>query len=684
MKKVLPLLLLGTLLFAAATFWQTLMAIEKEFYTVPETPKTAVIAPPMEANATKTAAPAAKGTAAPTSVAGAAMQAAEKRASVQKSEDLSNLADAKIAKFNVLLGMLKERPYEVDNPENPFYNPQKAEQQRSRLRTRIAVNKQYGYDLAVTRDQIALLELDARQQIYNFFVDLATKWTDMSGDDLHKMFQKYTQWLQSIDAGKYTKAYIEAKKNSDKISRQIVENYEKLRMHYLFFSEFLEYVATNPSMLHYRSILSIFKLDEIIDRINSVEAFAKINTDLRIIHTDMGRLIIFILIMIVAWGSSYLLYFKLYRFLRDRIEAEYHDTDEMLLSNLDGMRRPFFILVLAFGFRMGLEVLFHPAPLPDKLALFFYAIILGTVAYIVIIIIDSLFFDYMVKKGELQNKQLRQELINLILSIIKAIIVIVAISMLLVRMGVNITGVVASLGIGGLAVALAAQNTLSNFFGLLKIIFDNSFSQGDWIETKDAEGTVVEIGFISTMIRTFDNAMIVVPNATLANNPLKNWSKRTVGRRIKMQIGVTYGSRREDVVAAVEDIKRMLLEHPGIASPKKVDGKEIFQRRSRREKKLISLEDKYGVKTTLLVYLDEFADSSINILVYCYSKSVVWQEWLEVKQDVMLKIWQILESHNLEFAFPSESIYFDPDNIEESFKKLTMGQAKLEAKPQAT
>ncbi|WP_300361415.1 mechanosensitive ion channel family protein, partial [Hydrogenimonas sp.] len=270
----------------------------------------------------------------------------------------------------------------------------------------------------------------------------------------------------------------------------------------------------------------------------------------------------------------------------------------------------------------------------------------------------------------LKNKQLRQELINLIISIVKAIIVIIAISMLLVRMGVNITGVVASLGIGGLAVALAAQNTLSNFFGLLKIIFDNSFSQGDWIETPDVEGTVVEIGFISTMIRTFDNAMITVPNATLANNPLKNWSKRTVGRRIKMVIGVTYDSKREDLMAAVKEIEKMLSEHPGIASSKKVDGKKIFQRRSRREKKLLSLEDKYGVKTTLLVFLDEFADSSINILVYCFSKSVVWQEWLEVKQDVMLKIWEILEKYHLDFAFPSESIYFDPENIEESFTSM--------------
>jgi MscS family membrane protein len=292
--------------------------------------------------------------------------------------------------------------------------------------------------------------------------------------------------------------------------------------------------------------------------------------------------------MVVAWGSSYFFYYKLYAFLKRLIEAQKHETDELLLANLNNIRRPLFVLVITFGFRLGLEVLFHPAPLPEKLALFFFAIVVATVAYILILIVDSLFFDYMVKKGELKNKQLRRELINLILSIIKVTIVIFAISILLVRLGVNITGLVASLGIGGLAVALAAQNTLSNFFGLLKIIFDNSFSQGDWIETRDTEGTVVEIGFISTMIRTFDNALITVPNATLANTPLKNWSKRTVGRRIKMHVGVAYGSKREDVMKAIEEIERMLMNHPGIATPKKID-RQFLTSRSRREKNELTI-----------------------------------------------------------------------------------------------
>ncbi|GEM_PF-89391 len=671
-RSILFLALFAVALLAALTFWQEVIEIEKRYFsgatsTNKPSEKLEKSASVSESNATGSVT-----TKRPLSTSKALLAAQSStttQSAPKKERDLSHLADEKIEAFNRLLSILKNRPYEVDDPRNPFYDPLKAEQLRAKLKTRIAVNRQYGYDLAVMRDRLGLAELQAREKIFEFFTTLADHWTDMSEKDLRKLFQEQSRWLESLEVDRYKAVYERALKNNDAISKQIVVNYRKLKTHYLFFREFLDYVTANPSVLKYRSFLSLFRLDEMINQINSIELFARVNTYLRHIHTDMGRLTIFLLIILLAWVAEYLFYYRLYGYLKKIIEAEYHETDAVIMANLEGMRRPFFILALAFGLQLGLEVLYHPSPLPEKLSILFYAIFLATITYIVMIIIDSVVFDYLVKKSEVTNKTMRRELINLIVSILKLIIIVVVASLLLVRMGVNVTGVVASLGIGGLAVALAAQNTLSNFFGLLKIIFDNSFSQGDWIETKDAEGTVVEIGFISTMIRTFDNALITVPNATLANNPLKNWSKRTVGRRIKMVIGVTYGSPKEEVVAAVEEIRDMLKAHPGIAEPQEIDP-NLLRRRSIREKKLVSLEDKYGIKSTLLVYLDEFADSSINILIYCFSKSVVWEEWLKVKQDVMLKIWEILERRGLDFAFPSESIYFDDENIKESFKPL--------------
>jgi MscS family membrane protein len=157
-----------------------------------------------------------------------------------------------------------------------------------------------------------------------------------------------------------------------------------------------------------------------------------------------------------------------------------------------------------------------------------------------------------------------------------------------------------------------------------------------------------------TTIRTFDNALIAIPNATLANSDVQNWSRRIIGRRIKMTLGVKYDSKAKHLRAAVEEIRQMLKEHTGIASEK-----TSYEYRSRKSPKLVSKEDELGVKRTLLVYLDEFSDSSINILVYCFSKTTVWNEWLEIKEDVMYRIMDILEKNSLEFAFPSLSLYHE-------------------------
>ncbi|WP_456322542.1 mechanosensitive ion channel family protein [Hydrogenimonas sp.] len=663
MKKTaifLPILL-AALLFAAGGFWQTLMDIEKKFYQqtqVQPAEKKENIHSPLEQKkkegATASAAPSKK---------------ESNATSLKVQADLSSLIDARLARFNELIALLKEKPYEVRDPKNPFFNPKKAQSLRAKLKTRIAANTKYGYKFAVTRDRIALDVLFVKERIYRFFVYLADSWTEMDVDTLRKRIAKEKSRLKQIDIDSYKTKYDAALSGNDKISKAIVENFRELSMHRDFFNDILDYLDANPALLRYRSLASLFNLDQLIEKINSVPSFAQINVALRYLHLDMGRLSIFLLIMLLAWGSSFVIYYKVYAVLKHLIMKEENEIDELLLYNLEKLRRPLFLLILTFGFELGIEVLIYPKPLDEAVLLLFYAVYLLIISYILILVVDSIFFEYLLKKEKAKTKEVRQELINLILSIVKITIVIVALIMLLVRMGVNITGLLASLGIGGLAVALAAQSTLSNFFGLLKIIFDNSFSQGDWIETKDVEGTVVEIGFISTVIRTFDNALIVVPNATLANSALKNWNRRTIGRRIKMYVGVTYGSRRENLMTAIDEIHTMLIDHPDIATPKNVD-KKIVKKRSMREKKLVSIEDKYGIKSTLLVYLDEFADSSVNILIYCFSKTVNWEEWLKVKQDVMLKIWEILERNDLEFAFPSESIYFDPENVKSTFHAL--------------
>ena len=117
----------------------------------------------------------------------------------------------------------------------------------------------------------------------------------------------------------------------------------------------------------------------------------------------------------------------------------------------------------------------------------------------------------------------------------------------------------------------------------------------------------------------------------------------------------------------------MLKKHPDIITSDKIDRRTI-RRHYKEAGKFLSLEDKLGIKTTLLVYLDSFSASSIDFMIYTFSKSVKWEDWLRTKQDIMYKIMDILEQHDLEFAFPSQTLYFDEENIAQSAKALKNGK----------
>ncbi|AZV46712.1 mechanosensitive ion channel family protein [Nautilia sp. PV-1] len=260
-----------------------------------------------------------------------------------------------------------------------------------------------------------------------------------------------------------------------------------------------------------------------------------------------------------------------------------------------------------------------------------------------------------------QKANVRRELFLLVINLTKVLLVIVVFVMILSHLGVNLTAIVTSLGIGGVIVGLAAKDTLSNFFDSIRLVSEDAFHQGDWIETKDFEGFVTEIGLTATQIRTFDNSLITIPNSVLANQWIKNWSRRIIGRRIKFWIKIKYTTDTKELNRVIQEIRTMLEHHPQIVTDKKI----AFQLRKKMMKNtLFSIEDKYGVRKTLLVYLDEFDDYSMNILVYAFSITVDWEKWLKVKQDVLYKVLEIIKNSKLELAYPTSVIFHDSrDNL---------------------
>ncbi len=227
------------------------------------------------------------------------------------------------------------------------------------------------------------------------------------------------------------------------------------------------------------------------------------------------------------------------------------------------------------------------------------------------------------------NADLSKEIGNFVIAILKILIAGIGLGAMLQVWGINVTALVASLGIGGLAFALAAKDTAANLFGSFSLLADKSIRIGEWIKVNGVEGTVETIGMRTTKIRSFQKSLITVPNHIVANNPIENFSRRGI-RRIKMHIGLTYSTNSEQIIQIMKEIKEMLKQHEGISQ-----------------------------NDSLMVNFDTFGDSSLNIFIYTFTKTANWAKYLEIRESVNLEIMKIVEDNGSSFAFPSQSIYVE-------------------------
>ncbi|OYR14817.1 mechanosensitive ion channel family protein [Brucella thiophenivorans] len=225
---------------------------------------------------------------------------------------------------------------------------------------------------------------------------------------------------------------------------------------------------------------------------------------------------------------------------------------------------------------------------------------------------------------------------RMVARILKLTIFLIIVLLFGEHFGIGLSGLLAFGGIGGIAIGVAGKDMLSNLFSGVMLYFDRPFSIGDWISSPDRniEGTVLEIGWRLTKIKTFDNRPLYVPNAAFSTISVENPGRMT-NRRITTTIGLRYEDG-DKVSGVVDDIRSMLKANA------KIDQTQ-----------------------SLLVYFDAFADSSLNIMVYCFTKTTVWADWLEAQQEVYLKIIEIVHAHGADFAFSSETLYIQPDKTAE-------------------
>lgn len=223
--------------------------------------------------------------------------------------------------------------------------------------------------------------------------------------------------------------------------------------------------------------------------------------------------------------------------------------------------------------------------------------------------------------------------VDAVAKLLRVSVGITAALMALQTLGFNISGILAFGGIGGIAVGFAAKDLLANFFGGLMIYLDRPFAVGDWVRSPDRniEGTVEQIGWRLTVIRTFDKRPLYVPNSTFSSIAVENPSRMS-HRRIYETIGIRYDDAGK-MAAITTDVRTMLEQHPEIDATQ-----------------------------TLIVNFNAFAPSSLDFFIYTFTKTTNWVHYHEVKQDVLLRVVEIISSHGAEIAFPTSTLHI-PDGV---------------------
>lgn len=328
--------------------------------------------------------------------------------------------------------------------------------------------------------------------------------------------------------------------------------------------------------------------------------------------------------------------------LEKRLEKTPSLWDEAVLSAL---RKPVSILIWVLGLSIAINIIGYNT----KTDLFSYV---EPIRNIGVILCLAWFLVRFIQRAEANIVESRRKrnidvdltTLDAIAKLLRLSVMITAGLVMLQTMGFSISGVLAFGGVGGIAVGFAARDMLANFFGGLMIYLDRPFSVGDWIRSPDRkiEGTVEKIGWRLSVIRTFDKRPLYVPNNVFNSIAVENPS-RMLNRRIYETIGIRYddAAKMEPILT---DVESMLKSHP-----------EIDQGQ------------------TLMVNFNSFAPSSLDFFVYTFTRTTNWAEYHKVKQDVLLKINNIIASYDAEIAFPTSTVHVAEDLLAKHLSETRPG-----------
>jgi len=234
------------------------------------------------------------------------------------------------------------------------------------------------------------------------------------------------------------------------------------------------------------------------------------------------------------------------------------------------------------------------------------------------------------RAGKTESKQ-DDQLIPFVVEVSKILLIIFSFLIIVSTVfNLNVGSLVAGLGIGGLAIALAAKESLENLFSSFTIFLDKPFVVGDMVTVGSTTGVVEKVGFRSTRLRTLEKSFLTIPNRLMIDAELDNLSLRTF-RRVKFDVGLTYGTKATVIKSVCDKIQTFLIEHAHTNE----DSQVRFM---------------------------EFGSSSLNIMVLYYVDTMDWDLYLQYKEEINYKIMEIVEMEESDFAFPTQTIHLEKNN----------------------
>lgn len=379
-----------------------------------------------------------------------------------------------------------------------------------------------------------------------------------------------------------------------------------------------------------------------LDSLNLSSLLDYINEKAGVGYANFGKIVICVIVLILFKLVSVVLFtimkLILEKILKFFIKGSYAENIEEVF--IHKLRRPIQAFMFVFTIGLCAAILYYPNSINIgvfKLLNFCY---IWIIAWLVISVLSS-YGVLLVSK--LAIKSGKKEIINLVIRILYAIICLIALLICLKSIGFNISTLIASLGIGGFAVALASKDMLSNFFASMQLLFDDSFEQGDWVKIGNIQGKVVETGLSKTSIRSFDNTLIFMPNSAIMSQSIENFKRRKLGRRVKTYIGIDNSIKAEDLRKLSDDIKILLKNSPHVA--------KIPEQDSLRGG-LLDVRDLEGYKDAVYVCLSDFDEYSANLYLSFYTARVDGLGHRLDKEEILLEVLKLIEDSGASLSNP--------------------------------